>query len=59
MYFVNWSHMVMKCEQSSQGKSATSMAYPWPLLFEKINLALCPEVEKKKKDIDALMCGEI
>ena len=38
----------MKCEHSSQSKATTSMAYPWPPLFEKINLALCPEVEKKK-----------
>lgn len=49
----------MKCEYSSQSKAAASIAYPWPPLFEKINLALCPEVKKKKKDTDAWMCGEI
>lgn len=38
-------------------QATTSMAYPWPPLFEKINLALCPQVEKK--DVDAWMCGEI
>jgi hypothetical protein len=36
----------MKCEHSSKSMIATLMTDIWPPLFEKINLVLCPEVEK-------------